>query len=338
MIKLKPAGILLAALLMAGCVSTPTKTLTGDEPLTVAEFTKATGSVKLTGVKQVAIPSFFVQFVRDQTLELKGGLGFESYTTQVRGIDPEALQGMADALYDGFVAELKAAGIEVIPTATLDANADFQDLRKSARQSPYTEEAATGGTKRDDKLQGVSLLVSARKLPINVRYVIDKKWLVGDAADGFKMTLAMAPVKISNTLNVPLIDVRMTVAMASPKGSVSSYGSRYSYSQSDDFKFKPEFFPRFVEAGTLATVIKNGNGTYSLSQPVIIKDVGFSVAQGAGGGARGSGLLGALGRAIGGQAKSDADVYIDVKAEDAGARITSRGREVAKLLVEAMTK
>ena len=337
--SLKPTVVLLTGLFLVGCASAPPKLMTGNEPLTVAEFTKSSGSVKLTGVKQVAIPNFYVQFMRDQTIERKGGIGSNSYTTQIRGFDTDssdALQKIADGLYDDFVAELKAVGIEVISTATLEANADFQDLRKSARKSPYTEETTTGGQK-DEKVQGVSQLVSARNLPINIMNTYDKKWLVPGVSDGFKTTLTMAPVKLSNALNVPLLNVRMTVSMAAPKGSVSSYGSMYSYVQSDTYKFDADFYPRFVEAGTLVTVQKGGAATYSLSLPVIIKDIAFSAEKG-GSGSRGSGLLGLLERSISDQSKMNADAYFDVKPTEASAKINTRGREVARLFVEAMTK
>ena len=40
---------------------------------------------------------------------------------------------------------------------------------------------------------------------------------------------------------------------------------------------------------------------------------------------------------MGGQAKMDADAYIDFKAEDFSAKMTARGREIAHLFVEALT-
>lgn len=219
--------------------------------LTVADFVKVSGKGKLTGVTQVAIPNFFVQFVSDQTLELKGRLGANSYTTQVRGIDNATLQTIADALYDGFAEELKAAGIEVIATETLEATKDFADIRKAARVSPYTEESSTGGGKRDEKHQGVSTLVSARNLPINVRNTIDDYWLTPDASDGYKVLLVTAPMKVSQELKVPMLDVRLTVAFAAIKGSVSNSGggsyqvgaATATNASTTSFNFDADLFP-----------------------------------------------------------------------------------------------
>ncbi|MBK9251416.1 MAG: hypothetical protein IPM70_05725 [Proteobacteria bacterium] len=46
-----------------------------DARLTVADFIKVSGKEKLTGASKVVIPNFFVQFVRDQTIERKGRIG-----------------------------------------------------------------------------------------------------------------------------------------------------------------------------------------------------------------------------------------------------------------------
>lgn len=311
--------------------------INSDAPLTVLDFVMVKGSSRLSGATRVVIPTFYVQFVRDQTIERKGRLGTDSYTTQVRGIDPVVLQTIADGLYESFVAELKAAGIEVVPTSALEADADFQELRKSARASPTTEEAATGGM-RNERLQGVSLLVAAQNLPINVRLTADKHWLVGGASDGFKVSLVTAPVKLRNTLGVPLLNVRMTVALSALKGTVRNSGTIYSQYQSTSFEFDADFYPRWVESGTLVTVLQNsGDATFALAKPVLIKDLSAKIEKG-GSGSRGSGLLGALGRAVGGSASMDADAYIDLPAEDFGPKLVSRGREVAHVLVQAMTQ
>jgi hypothetical protein len=310
-----------------------------NAPLTVPEFVKVSGKGKLNGVKRVAIPNFYVQFVRDQTIERKGRLGSASYTTQIRGIENDTLQKVADDLYDGLVEELKAAGIEVVAPETLEATDGFSDVRKAARVSPYIEDAATGGGKRDEKLQGVSILMSARNLPINIRNTIDDYWLVPNAGDGYKVSLVTAPMKVSRALDAPLLDVRLTFAMAAIKGSVSNSGGVGYNLQTTSFEFEADMYPRFVDGGNMVALITSKGGTiYTLKKPVLIKDLAFAVDKGKGTDSRGTGLLGAIGRAAGGQANQDADAYIDLKADDAGGKLTGRGREILHLMVEAMTK
>jgi hypothetical protein len=71
------------------------------------------------------------------------------------------------------VADLKAAGIEVVPQAELDAHPDYQEIRKIARPSPFTD-AFNTGTRRDKRM-GVNVFVSARGLPLVLRTVADRR-------------------------------------------------------------------------------------------------------------------------------------------------------------------
>jgi hypothetical protein len=334
-------------LLMAPLHAKDKSEINPDAPLTVSDFVKVKGKGKLTGVKRVAIPNFYVQFVRDQTIERKGRLGADSYTTQTRGIENDTLQKIANDLYDGLVAELLATGIEVVAPEALEAADGFSDVRKAARVSPYTEESSTGGGKRDEKHQGVSILMSAKNLPINVRNTIDEYWLTPNAGDGYKVSLVTAPMKVSKALDVPLLDVRLTVAMAAIKGTVSnsggtfgSYASGIGYdASSTTFKFEADVFPRFVEGGSMVALVTPKGGTFfTLKTPVVIKGLALSLEKGAGSGSRGAGLLGAIGRSVGGQSKMDADAYIDVQADDLSSKLTARGREITHLLVEAMIR
>lgn len=321
--------ILLAGLILTGCGSAPVK-LTGNEPLTVKDFVEVDNDFKLTGIKRVAIPNFFVQFVRDETIELHGKRLEESYTVQTRGVSDTTLQKVADQLYADFVGELKAVGIEVMPIPEMDINADFQTIRKEARKSPTIEEANTGGVKgKNTKLQGVSILTSAKGLPINLAQTIDKRWLTPSVGDGFKVALNRSSGMLSRTMKIPLLNVRMTISM------IAQQGTAYNNS----LKFKADPYPRFVEEGTLITLITDDdNNKFSLNKPIVIKDINFTGEEGSGASARGAGLFGALGRAIGGPKNMEADLYFDIDAENFAARVSARGKEVSHLLVEAMSK
>lgn len=321
---------------LGGCASAPAK-LTGDEPLTVMDFTKADNKLKLTGVKRVAIPNFFVQFVRDQTVEVKARLGSASYTTQTRGADAASLQKIADGFYDDFVAELKPAGIDVIPLETLEANADFQEIRTSARKSPFIEESNVSAKSNDnEKLNGVSVLVSAKNLPINIMTVFDKRWLAPSVSDSFKgATLVAGRMKMAKAVKVPLLDVRLTVSMVTQKGTSQDHTGVTQDTSS--FKFKSDVYPRFVEQGTRVSIVADGDA-YSLTKPVVIKDLAYTGESSGDTSTRGSGLFGMLGRAVGGSEALAADAYIDVQPDDFTARVSGRGKEVVHLLVEAMTK
>jgi hypothetical protein len=116
------------------------------------------------------------------------------------------------------VADLKAAGIEVVPQAELDAHPDYQEIRKIARPSPFTD-AFNTGTRRDKRM-GVNVFVSARGLPLVLRTVADRRWLdSGYGAEGLSgMTLVLGPGKVAQSLKAGMLNVRLTIAMVEQKG------------------------------------------------------------------------------------------------------------------------
>lgn len=325
----KAVPVVLAGLIFAGCASGPAR-LTGNEPLTVKDFIKGDDDLKLKVVKRVAIPNFFVQFVRDEGIEIKASRHKDmlTYFTQTREVSDAVLQKVADQLYDDFVGELKTAGIEVMPIDEMDTNPDFQAIRKEGRKSPFIEEANGRGLGKE-QLMGVSILTSAKGLPINIMNTFDKKWLSPGVSDSFKgATLGRASYNLAKAWKVPVLNVRMTVSMITQKGT--------SYTTS--WKFKTDLYPRFVEGGTLITVFDDSDKRFVLTRPVVIKDLEITGTEGGGAGARGSGLFGALGRAVGGSKDMKADCYIDVNPDNFTARVNGRGKEVARLFIEAMSK
>ncbi len=309
----------------------------------------------LGGLKRVAIPTFFVQFVRDQGIERDGGsLGMfqkqsATYFTQTRNVDPALLQKIADQLYDNLVGDLKTAGIEVVPIAEMDANSDFQEIRKVARQSPFADSMEMGSGR--NKHMAVNVMVSAKGLPIVTRNVADQKWLPGNLGEGMSgMTLILGAAKAAQAWSAPLLNVRLTVSMVEQKGK--GWGSsssrpdfllnRWVTLKTSTWEFSSDPYARFVEEGT-AMNLTNARLSLSpdpnllkLTQPVPIVGLELSGAKGEGVSSRGSGLLGALGRAAGGSDAGGADAYIDVEPANFSQKVTEGGSQVLKLFVEAL--
>ncbi len=328
----------------------PAQTAASGPAPSVADTIRAQESGGLGANKRVAISSFFIQFVRDQGIERSAGsFGMfqaqsATYFTQTRGVDAALLQTIADRLYDGFVADLKAAGIGIVPQAELDANADFQEIRKAATASPFIDNIETGV--RKDKHMAVNMLVSAKGLPIVLNGLTDKKWLPGDGGQSMRgMTLVLGSATAAKTLQAPLLAVRMTVSMIEQKGkgwgSSAQYGNMILKSASWEFETDP--LPRFVEDGTAVFVngvnlsgLPSSRNLFMLTRPVPVLGLEMSGAKGQGASARGAGLLGALGRSAQG-ADAPADAYIDIQPENFTTRITQGGLQVLGLFVKAMT-
>jgi hypothetical protein len=327
------------------------QTPVAEPSLSVTNYIRAEESGGLGANKRLAISSFFIQFVRDQGIERSAGsFGMfqaqsATYFTQTRGVDVVLLQTVADRLYDGFVADLKAGGIEVVPQSELEANANFQEIRKAATPSPLVDRIETGAGK--NKHMAVNMLVSAKGLPIVLNGLLDKKWLPSDGGQSLRgMTLVLGSATAAKALQAPLLAVRLTVSMIEQKGkgwgSSAQYGNMILKSASWEFDTDP--LPRFVEGGTAIFVngvnlsgLPSSRNLFTLTKPVPVLGLELSGVKGGGTNARGSGLLGALGRAVQGAETSDADAYIDIQPENFTAQITKGGQQVLGLFVKAMT-
>jgi hypothetical protein len=184
---------------------------------------------------------------------------------------------VADKLYDNFVASLKAAGVEAVPQAELDAK--FQEIRKLSPKAP-------------------------------------------------------------------LINVRTTVAMVEPKGKGSGRTSQFGnmVTKTASWEFGADVQPRFVDGGSAVMVhglglsgLPSQKNVLTLVKPVAITGLQLSAESGEGGAsARGSGLLGAIGRAAGGTDQA-ADAYVDIDPGNFSSSATAAGTKVLDLFAKALT-
>jgi hypothetical protein len=344
---------LVTAAMLSGCgclawAQAPSGT---DASLAVGDYVKAEQPGGMGPNKRVAIASFVLQLVRDQGIERDAGsFGMfqgksATYFTQIRGADPVLLRSMADKLYDDFVASLKAAGVEAVPQAELDANPEFQAIRKASPESPLIESLETGT--RSDKHMAVNVLVAAKGLPLMTYGVDDKKWLPPKASGvGSLQTVVLGSATAAKALQAPLISVRMTVSMVVQKGkgwgSSAQFGNMVHKTASWTFESDP--LPRFVDGGTAVMVhgpnlsgLPSSKNVITLVKPVPIAGLQLSSEKGEGGAsARGSGLLGAIGRATGGTDQA-ADAYIDVDPGNFSTSVTEGGTKVLDLFAKALT-
>ena len=322
-----------------------------DAALAVADYVKAQQPGGLGQHKRVAIASFVLHLVRDQGIERDAGsFGMfqgqsATYFVQIRGADPVFLQSVADKLYDNFVASLKAAGVEAVPQAELDANPQYQEIRKASPQTPLIESLEKGSGK--NKHMAVNVLVTAKGLPLMLYGVDDKKWLPPTmSALGSLQTVVLGGAQAAKALQAPLINVRMTVAMVEPKGKgfggTSQFGNMVVKSAS--WQFGADVVPRFVDGGSAVMVhgvVLNGlpssHNVITLVKAVPITGLELSSEKGEGGAsARGSGLLGAIGRAVGGTDQA-ADAYIDIEPANFSTSVVVGGTKVLDLFAKALT-
>lgn len=127
-----------------------------SDPATAAGTYLATQAEgKLNGMKRVAITNFCVQFVYGKEAQAASSSSWAVYSQSATGaipggLAPERMQAVADAYLDRIEADLRAAGIEIVPYEELAANDLYKKftakydtgIRVVARETP----AAKGGT------------------------------------------------------------------------------------------------------------------------------------------------------------------------------------------------
>ncbi|ESQ82017.1 hypothetical protein AEAC466_19050 [Asticcacaulis sp. AC466] len=91
------------------------------------------------GVKKVIIPFFQIQFVVDAQANATGAGGAHAKTVvHLDGPTPAQMQAITDELYASFVADLKAAGLEVVSPEEARTYSAFNDIMAASKPSGET--------------------------------------------------------------------------------------------------------------------------------------------------------------------------------------------------------
>lgn len=165
------------------------------------------------GVKKVIIPFFQIQFVTDARASASGAGGAHAATTMhLSGPTATQMQAMTDEAYANLVADLKAAGIEVVSPEEARTYSAYNDIMSSAKPSGETVKgmnqvtsdffAPTGmnyyflPTMLPD-LAGGGSMTAVGNAPI-VRHEADLMTQSGAAVLGFRVVVDFATLTASN--------------------------------------------------------------------------------------------------------------------------------------------
>ncbi len=319
----------------------------------------------VAALKRVAITTFFVQYVTDFGIETKRK-GGDIFFSKWKGPAPEVLAAATDALYLQLVADLKAAGVDVVTTEEVAAQAAMADLRKIGRTSPATI--------NDGSIKKLSTLVSAQNLPLVLASVPDvrlsnyatrplegtdgpgnlvgwgeqsSQWLRGTNIELMSLGgIHISQAKIAQGLNATALNVRLTVALVdmgittcgNAGGECSGYGNTTGL-------VKPN--ARFVEAGTVFSFAHGGQqAVLGLQKPVAIAGLkvmtdidrlelkksflGSDTKT-----ARSGGLVGFLARGAGADSES-ADFWVSFDAAELQPALASASSTIFKELAQIM--
>lgn len=110
-----------------------TPPVVGDRDLGVAK-----------GVKKVAVASFVVQFVTEQT---SNGGGVAVSFEKALLAEPGRLQAMTEAMYGDFRSRIAEAGYELVPHEAMLATPEYRTMQEKSSATPLVMETASPGSK-----------------------------------------------------------------------------------------------------------------------------------------------------------------------------------------------
>jgi hypothetical protein len=330
-------------------------------------------------LKRVAITTFFVQYVTDFGIESKGTKAFRNqgdlFYSKWKDVPPEVLQATTNALYEQLAADLKAAGIDVVPNDQVAALAPMAELRKVGRANPARVS--------DSTLRKASSLVSAKDLPLVLATVPDVKlssyatqpiegtdpprnligwdkqaseWLLGSNFELMSLTtIYFGQAKVAESLNATALNVRLTVPLvdmgtSSKLGGVLGGSSLFASSAAIGHV---KANPRFVEAGTVFSFAQAGGNpghrhVVGLQKPVQIAGLTVTpdketkavsetalVRSDDDKTARSGGLLGAIMGAAGAQS-DQSDFWVTVDAAGFQPALVAAGSAIFKELAQIL--
>lgn len=253
----------------------------------------------LKGIKRVAVTSFTVQYVTSQvwdTSYTSGGAGYgvkgpggSFVGTGIRqtagqgggfdiagALDTEKMQSTTDKLYQGFLADLQAAGFDVVTPEQLAASKAYKAYAANAPKTPRKEEAEA------EKGNGAGAITSVFYTPPGVPLVLGDKFdhlaagrfgsNVNDPTLTFAGRMSLYTTNwpyydkdVQKELGAATLHVRLYVPLAHVQVASSSFwGSGYS---------RQGIEPGLRLGNRLTRVTVGSNGDYAklyLSDPYLI--------------------------------------------------------------------
>jgi hypothetical protein len=232
----------------------------GAAPNALAQtFLKVDKPKALADLRRVAIANFRVEFAVENSAKgsSSGTMGASAVKADIKltGVTDETRQAITNSLYDSFVADLAAAGVEVIAYETLQANKQYQSLGKRLLASPHPV-----GTQI-----GKSVFVGPRGAPVYTTND-DKHLSVGALMGGFGAQPQNIEPQIAKALDAAVLRVNLAVQFAEQKAS----GGMFRNESSVDTGIRLAFVPKLTQI--LVVTPTSGKARVTLEKLVAIQD------------------------------------------------------------------
>jgi hypothetical protein len=226
----------------------------------------------LKGLNRVAIGSFQVEFVHKGAASASShrigssGTANTNVVVSLTGLSAADFQAVADAAYARTVADLKAAGLEVLPLDQVKASAAYRKLTEGA--------TATAETRTKDTWSVVHA-------PAGMLVYGEGSASTGGfgalAAIGATMSAAFGQPELSRELDAAVLAVRLVVNFVDMKSSDRSWFNRSSGQSTVSWQYGPAVAPE----RTSFTVVRQQDGSagqvrLALQAPLLIDGAAFS--------------------------------------------------------------
>lgn len=248
----------------------------------VKQYVEIENADKLAGIKKVVIPSFMVDFVTEAKASTQiSGIGVmtgapSNVLIKLKGADDSKFQAITDKLYEQTVAELTAAGIEVVSQDALQASPSYKEISAKSEKAPR-EEDAKGGKGMFYTAKGTPLYYMDEVGFIPKMQLFGKPkedvFLTFGTKFGAGFATAMIPQleeKLAKEFDASVLKVRITVM----GGQLEKDESFWNFSAQADIKAKAA--ASFAPMATRYAFIRNdgSKARVSLKQAVTTKELG----------------------------------------------------------------
>ncbi|MES2898407.1 MAG: hypothetical protein V4723_01705 [Pseudomonadota bacterium] len=268
---------LIAVLLALGANAAATEAVRIDDKFNPAAMAatllkpQSDGNKTVQGLMRVAIGSFDIEFVtRGSASASETWLSPAGYSgsrpganvMSLSGVSDADMQAIADQVHARFVRELRATGVDLVPTSQVMNTATFRKLSDAGKSAPHyksgSHEAAT--------------VVTAEGRPVGGASMVSKGGS-GSAMDGFSAIAGslITGRELAVETQAAVINVRMVVRFVEQAGNASLF-SRVSGSASDGSKISPT-----VVAGEtrIHVFTAQGGGSFTLQAPLQLDMAAF---------------------------------------------------------------
>lgn len=232
-------------------------------------FTVADAKV-LKGVTRVAVPLFTVDFTTADSVSAQtSGFGSAGRATasayyKLKGLSQADFQALTETLHASFLAELKAAGIDSVPTDKLQASPHYRKMVASGKPAPLLRDDGMMLAPAGMAIYGVSQLTSGGNKPglfSGLSAMTNAFSAVGSALDADAL---------QKELEAAVLEVQLRVHFVQLTNGNKGFFGRMTSTASVGAQVYPS-----ITAATF-TVQNGTRGTLTLKQPLMLDPTAFA--------------------------------------------------------------